>query len=179
MIEDKSHLTAIGRKGPSVPARKAAAYMDRNATVLDWGCGRGADVKFFRHQGLISSGYDPVYARGDMTEWCYDYITCSYVLNVLKPEDRGPCLDRLVGYSIPGQTVVFITVRGERELKKQVKESWYRAADGWITAKGTFQHGFYAHELQELLEAHGLEVIKSLIHNAGTIMLMARVRSCA
>lgn len=62
-----SFKTAIARRGPSAPAKKLMPCIERVLAesslnpsvrgVLDYGCGRGADVNYFRSLGIDTGGY--------------------------------------------------------------------------------------------------------------------------
>lgn len=119
----KTHLTAIVRKRRSIPAAKLFKAGLIKGKVLDYGCGRGADVKFYKN----AVGYDPYY-RPDLKVLTkqYDTVICTYVANILNYEERKKLYRvlRKLGRNI------FITVR--RNIKK----------DGF-TNKGTYQETVY------------------------------------
>jgi hypothetical protein len=64
-----SFKTAIARRGPSAPATVLRRFIERVVAesardasvraVLDYGCGRGADVDYSRSLGIDAVGYDP------------------------------------------------------------------------------------------------------------------------
>jgi len=56
--------------------------------VLDYGSGLGADARFLRSKGYEVTEYDPYYAP-EYPAQRYDTILCSYVLNVLLPEEQS------------------------------------------------------------------------------------------
>ncbi|KKL27669.1 hypothetical protein LCGC14_2382810 [marine sediment metagenome] len=47
----KTHLTAIGRRQRSAPAARLKRAGLIKGTVLDYGCGRGKDVSFYKGKG--------------------------------------------------------------------------------------------------------------------------------
>lgn len=55
MNDSNSHKTAIARNTPSAPCK----WLDKQGRcvgpILDWGCGKGADVMYLRN----AYGYDP------------------------------------------------------------------------------------------------------------------------
>ena len=57
------HRTAIGRTTLSRPMQLAlaAGLIHREATILDYGCGRGDDHRTLRALGFDCEGWDPVH----------------------------------------------------------------------------------------------------------------------
>jgi len=84
-----SARTAIARKGPSLPLRWLLKdrLISREDTVLDYGCGKGADVTALRAKRIKAVGWDP-YHRPDIHPRLNDVVLCTYVLNVLDGVER-------------------------------------------------------------------------------------------
>ena len=94
-----SFKTAIARPGPSAPAKKLTPCIERVLAesslnpsvrgVLDYGCGRGADVNYFRSLGIDAGGYDPhaPFGFAESPTGVFMVVTLIFVLNVLP--DRG------------------------------------------------------------------------------------------
>jgi DNA phosphorothioation-associated putative methyltransferase len=63
-------LTAIGRAALSVPARQAMVdrLISSERRVLDYGCGRGGDVRGLTAMQIPTSGWDPYYAPNEKTK---------------------------------------------------------------------------------------------------------------
>src|SRR3954447_23238298 len=62
--------------------------------VLDYGCGRGGDVRRLERLGVQCRGYDPVY-RPEPVRQPADVVNLGYVLNVIEdPTERQETLDR-------------------------------------------------------------------------------------
>ncbi|MEU7378103.1 methyltransferase domain-containing protein [Streptomyces albidoflavus] len=84
------HRTAIGRVGLSVPARQAVVdlQLEPRMRVLDYGCGRGGDVRALQNIGLDVSGWDPAHhPDGDLKP--AEIVLLTYVLNVIEdPAER-------------------------------------------------------------------------------------------
>ena len=55
------HMTAIGRSALSLPAKVLfqTGLANDETSFLDYGCGRGDDVKFLTELGVPASGWDP------------------------------------------------------------------------------------------------------------------------
>lgn len=142
------HRTAIGRVGLSAPARQAVMdlQMTDGAQVLDYGCGRGGDVRALEHLGLDASGWDPVH-RPDGELKPSDIVLLTYVLNVIeKPDERRATLAKAWEHT-KAALVVSTRLRWERN---QVKGTEY--GDGILTSRNTFQHLFAASELRDLVQ---------------------------
>ncbi|MHC4121676.1 MAG: hypothetical protein ACYSWO_29740 [Planctomycetota bacterium] len=76
-----AHKTAIARKTLSKPTRWLLNAGCLQGDVLDYGCGRGGDVK-----QLEIEGYDP-YWQPECPEGPFDTIMCNFVLNVIEYDD--------------------------------------------------------------------------------------------
>lgn len=104
-----SHLTAKERDTLSFPAKFLLRNKLINGKVLDYGCGLGKDVELLRSQGIPIIGYDKHYFP-DYPQDKFDTILCSYVLNVLLPEEQALVLMELSQLVKPTGRV-YITVR--------------------------------------------------------------------
>lgn len=144
----RPELTAMGRAGISVPARLALAdglLTDRS--VLDFGCGRGGDVRRLLSAGFDAVGWDPHY-RPDPPPRPAEVVLCSYVLNVISdPRERGATL--VCAFELATRVLV-VAVRGTHEAR-HVDGSNH--ADGTLTRRGTFHHLFSPEELRAWLQA--------------------------
>jgi hypothetical protein len=119
MINNNAHKTAITRKVLSVPMRYLSQQGKIQGPALDYGCGKGFDA-----DQLYMDGYDPHF-RPEMPGYCYNTITCNYVLNVVQDDEAVDILAHIQSLLAPGG-VAYITIR--RDIKKE----------GW-TSKGTYQ----------------------------------------
>ncbi|MEV1063012.1 DNA phosphorothioation-associated putative methyltransferase [Streptomyces sp. NPDC050263] len=142
------HRTAIGRVGLSAPARQAVMdlQMADGTQVLDYGCGRGGDVRALEHLGLDVSGWDPVHRpNGELRP--SDIVLLTYVLNVIeRPEERHATLAKAWEHT-KAALVVSARLRWERN---QIKGTEY--GDGILTSRNTFQHLFAASELRDFVQ---------------------------
>ncbi len=128
--------TAISRNKASAPCRKLwdkviskKMYGSRPwkaVSVIDHGCGKGADVKYLKAMGCNIEGFDPNHLNLRPVGKNSDYILSTYVMNVLTNNAlEQDWLDDI--YSLMGfYTVALITFRTD------IKE------DGF-TKKGTYQ----------------------------------------
>ncbi|MCW5254751.1 DNA phosphorothioation-associated putative methyltransferase [Streptomyces sp. SHP 1-2] len=140
--------TAIGRARLSLPARRALGDLQLRPgmAVLDYGCGRGGDVRALQHLGLDVTGWDPVH----FPEWQRrpaDVVLLTYVLNVIEdPADRRRTLLR--AWELASSVlVVSARLRWERNQIKGIEYS-----DGILTQRRTFQHLYAAGELRDYVE---------------------------
>ena len=117
------HKTAISRRGPSVPckflqSRLCFGYAGE-LSILDYGCGKGADIRYLGRQGYNVIGYDPHHFPVTIEGIKFDIILCSYVLNVLPTHNRQEVIDDIKEALAPdGQA--YITVR--RDLPPEGKD---------------------------------------------------------
>ncbi|RSS76751.1 methyltransferase domain-containing protein [Streptomyces sp. WAC06614] len=148
------HKTAMSRPGPSPAARAVTATLTGPlgvTTLLDHGCGRGADVAHYRSAGLEADGYDPHADFGwpRPERGGYDLVTQAFVLNVLpNPWERVRALQDAASFVRPGGHVLVVTRSPEEITKAAAAGGWARHHDGFWSSegKGTFQRGISAEE---------------------------------
>ncbi len=70
MRHNQRHRTAISRTTLSRPLRLAleTGLIDNHRTVLDYGCGRGDDVRELEARGIPCQGWDPVHRPEGMRQ---------------------------------------------------------------------------------------------------------------
>src|ERR1051325_7490336 len=93
------HRTAIRRYSVSRPLGRALAdgLITTKTTVLDYGCGLGADVALLQSRGVRAEGWDPYY-RPDVRRVVSDVVNLGYVLNVIEdPAERVEALKQAFG----------------------------------------------------------------------------------
>ncbi|MGW2965067.1 DNA phosphorothioation-associated putative methyltransferase [Streptomyces sp. NPDC001220] len=141
-------LTAIGRAALSVPARQALAdrQLAPERTVLDYGCGRGDDVRSLERLDCRITGWDPYY-RPEVKLEPADVVLLTYVLNVIEdPAERRHSL--LQAWEL-ANTVLIASARLTWERSKVRGQEF---GDGLITSRQTFQYLFGASELRDYVE---------------------------
>jgi len=147
--EVQRHKTAIDRNQLSQPMQALArhSYLNGDYSVLDYGCGKGDDVRELEAHGINVIGYDPVH-RPDETLSKKDIVNLGFVLNVI--EDRVERTDTLIkAWSLANKLlVVSVMVAGE-SLIRQFKP--YK--DGIITSRNTFQKYYSQGEIRYYIES--------------------------
>ncbi|WOX11434.1 DNA phosphorothioation-associated putative methyltransferase [Streptomyces sp. N50] len=141
-------LTAIGRAALSVPARQALAdrQLVPERTILDYGCGRGGDVRSLDRLDCRITGWDPYYQPETKLEQA-DVVLLTYVLNVIEdPAERRHTL--MQAWQL-ANTVLIASARLTWEKSKVRGEEF---SDGLLTSRQTFQHLFGASELRNYVE---------------------------
>lgn len=156
-----SHLTAIARSKPSRPCLWLEGILtDGDISILDYGCGKGGDVRYLNSIGRAAIGYDPHFFP-EKPEGTFDMVMCNYVLNVVEsPVERGVVISTCASMAPKG---VF-AVRTEKCVAEN-KVATPRG-DGFVNGRGTFQRGFTEETLTELLtgslpSTHAFHVFRS------------------
>jgi DNA phosphorothioation-associated putative methyltransferase len=144
-LEIARHRTALKRYDLSRPLRSvlAAGLLSKDETILDYGCGRGGDVRYLSGQGFRCHGWDPVFAP---TASCQpaDVVNIGYVVNVIENSvERADTLRRAWALA---RRLLIVSARLKNEAPDHTVGSAYE--DGVITARGTFQKFFDQSELR-------------------------------
>jgi DNA phosphorothioation-associated putative methyltransferase len=140
--------TAIGRAALSVPARQALAdrQLTQDRTILDYGCGRGGDVRALERLDCKVVGWDPYY-RPETRAEPSSVVFLTYVLNVIEdPAERRKTLKRAWDLAT---SVLIVSARLTWEKSKVRGEAF---GDGLLTSRQTFQHLYRSNELRSYVE---------------------------
>jgi Methyltransferase domain/Endonuclease/Exonuclease/phosphatase family len=163
-VSYQPHKTAMTRDGPSPFARHVTDILAPKlgvGTLLDHGCGRGSDVKYYRFCGLDADGYDPHpgFQWTKNPERTYDLVTQVFVLNVLAdPWQRIQSLRHAAQFLRPGGHLLVVT-RSPADIQARAAASgWRTHHDGYWSSesKGTFQKGISSEEITALARLAGL-----------------------
>ncbi|MCX2975723.1 DNA phosphorothioation-associated putative methyltransferase [Halieaceae bacterium IMCC8485] len=142
------HKTAIDRNQLSQPMRILARhnYLNGDYSILDYGCGKGDDLRELEAHGLDASGWDPIhYAEGVLVN--SDIVNLGFVLNVIEDKDeRTETLQRAWGYS-DKLLVVSVMIAGDALINQFTP---YK--DGVITSRKTFQKYYAQSEFRSYVE---------------------------
>jgi hypothetical protein len=115
---NNSHLTAAKRIGASVPLKVLLkkSLILRIQSILDFGCGRCADVEWLLNNGYNAKGFDPYWSPlKKPLQYKYDIILCTYVLNIVDNDTRLAIIKQLKRMTKTSGKI-YITVR--RDFKK-------------------------------------------------------------
>jgi SAM-dependent methyltransferase len=159
-----SHKTA--RPGRSQIARKLVQQRTlsklRVSSILDFGCGYGDDVTFYREQGYKAEGFDTApKSKWKRPDGQFDLVIANYIINVLPSVDyRLAAIRDAASFVWPGGYLL-VAARSERTVRVEAdRGGWGRFGDGWISSerKQTFQKGIGRDEIVWLLGAAGINV---------------------
>ncbi len=125
----------------------ADGVIDRSSKILDYGCGRGDDVRRLSALGYQASGWDPAHRPSTQLEPS-DVVNLGYVVNVI--EDVGERCDALRRAWALAERLLICSAR----LAVEGRELRDTAAfgDGCLTNRGTFQKFFEQQELRNWIE---------------------------
>lgn len=108
-------------------------------SFFDYGCGRGTDVAYLASIGTEASGWDPRHAPDQRLRRA-DVVNLGYVVNVIEsPAEREEVLRK--AWSL-AQAALVVSARLDWDIAAHQATP---LADGFVTARGTFQK-FYSHD---------------------------------
>lgn len=158
------HKAALKRHELSLPmaATIDAGILQQHHTHLDYGCGRGDDVRFLKAMGFRSRGYDPYYFPRTL-KTSADVVTLLYVLSTIEiPIIR--CEVLVYAYQLTRQTLVVSAITG-----RSANHAGSVYNDGTITKWGTFEKCYSHTELKHLIEDTLGVPAQYLAHNTYTV----------
>lgn len=148
-IEVERHRTAIDRNQLSQPMQILARhnYFNGDYSVLDYGCGKGDDMRELEAHGIDISGWDPVH-RPDGDILNADIVNLGFVLNVIEDrQERDETLKRAYEYA-DKLLIVSVMIAGESVISQFTP---YK--DGIITSRNTFQRYYTQSEFRSYVES--------------------------
>lgn len=140
--------TAMSRTDLSRPVAQALqdGIITTSRSVLDYGCGRGGDVKRLGNLGYTAHGWDPAFAP-HMPLVPADVVNIGYVINVIESvSERAQALCNAWGLT---HKTLIIAARLDWEARGLSSRP---LNDGVLTAKGTFQKFYTQFELKTWIE---------------------------
>ena len=147
-VEIQRHKTAIGRPALSLPAKLLfqSGLVTDETSVLDYGCGRGDDVKFLKELGIPAIGWDPHFAPNPAHLVQHDIVNLGFVLNVIEdPKERKTVLND--AYALADKCLsVSVMLHAQNDATTSMP-----FGDGQLTSKKTFQKYYEQLELEELI----------------------------
>jgi len=143
------YRTAINRSGLSRPFQYLArhGFLDGEARVFDYGCGRGGDLELLRANGILATGWDPHFVPDQPLE-AADVVNLGFVINVVEdPRERAEALSN--AFDLAGSVLAVSAML--------CKDSFFDAGrsfeDGIITSRDTFQKYYTQTELKDYIES--------------------------
>ncbi len=163
----RPHNTAISRPHPT----KAAEYvtsgffsklLGERIRLLDYGCGRGKDLEFYREMGFDAVGYDPYpeFGFSQMPSGLFDLVLNIFVLNVLPTSVERFEVIRKAAEFLRKDGLLLLVTRSKSEIDREARQKdWKVYNDGFCSdyRKGTFQKGLTTEELIDLTGKAGLK----------------------
>ena len=148
-IDVERHRTAIDRNQLSQPMQILARhnYFNGNYSILDYGCGKGDDMRELEAHGIDISGWDPVHCPdGELLN--SDLVNLGFVLNVI--EERSERLETLARAWEYADKILIVSVMiaGENVIRQFTP---YK--DGIITSRNTFQRYYTQSEFRSYIES--------------------------
>lgn len=186
-----SFKTAIARPRRSAPAKELTPFIERVLAaspkepsvrgVLDYGCGRGADVNYFRSLGIDVCGYDPhaPFGFAESPTGLFMVVTLIFVLNVLPTVEARLEAMRGAAARLAPEGVLTVATRSRAAVRREAARNGWRAwGDGFVSheRRCTFQHGMDAEEIVGLGEMLGLRSKRPLptVRDASLVALARR-----
>ena len=142
------HKTALGRTHLSRPIQLALAsgLIHEDVALLDYGCGRGDDIRILSGLGHDCLGWDPAHRPdGDLSP--SEVVNLGYVVNVIEdPQER---VETLRSAWRLASRVLIVAARVDFQAQPENSEE---LADGVITGRGTFQKFYTQSELRDWID---------------------------
>ena len=142
--------TAIGRPDLSRPFKCAMddGLIETGSKILDYGCGRGDDLRHLKAQGYDASGWDPVH-RADGIRKRSPVVNLGYVVNVI--ESVGERREALRQAWALTDRLLLVSAR--LSLDGRGLQNCRQYQDGCVTSRGTFQKFFEQQELRNWIDS--------------------------
>lgn len=118
-----ANKTAIKRNQLSLPVKWLIKQriINKGQSILDYGCGRGDDIRHLNRLGFKVFGYDPYWQNNhSILNQKYDVILNTYVLNVVGREQRKNIINQIKDLTKPSGNV-YITVRRDVKVHRVSK----------------------------------------------------------
>jgi len=123
----------------------AEGIISTETTVFDFGCGRGDDMRYLKARKVKVAGWDP-HHRPKAPKAKADIVNLGYVLNVIE-DARERASTLTAAFNLASRALV-VSVRVDK-----VPDTFTEYADGYLTAKDTFQKIYSQSEFREYVGA--------------------------
>ncbi len=143
------HKTAIARNKLSQPMQALARhnYLTGDYSILDYGCGKGDDVRELEAHGIDVIGWDPAHRPDEKVTEC-DIVNLGFVLNVI--EDRQERNDTLINAWKYTKNALIVSVMIASD---NIINQFRPYKDGVITSINTFQKYYSQSEIRYYIES--------------------------
>lgn len=141
--------TALHRTALSSPIQHLLrfGFLDGTASLFDYGCGHGDDVRLLTEMGIAAEGWDPVF-RPATEQRPADVVNLGFVLNVIEDaRERNETLKRAFALT---RKILIVSVMLGYEGKR---EQFAAYQDGVRTQRNTFQKYYAQDELRRYVES--------------------------
>lgn len=142
------YKTAIDRNRLSAPmqALYKHGFFDQQPTVLDYGCGKGDDLRILEQNNIDVVGYDPVYFPHTKVRRS-EVVNLGFVLNVIEnKEERQDTLQK--AFALTEKVLaVSVMLGGDKLIEK-----FTAYADGVLTSRNTFQKYYSQNEFRDFIK---------------------------
>jgi DNA phosphorothioation-associated putative methyltransferase len=142
------HHTALNRNQISRPVRITleSNLIQTSSTILDFGCGKGYDVRYLKENGYECNGWDPYYSPETKPKTS-DIVNLGYVINVIEDhKERVEVLKKAWAYA---KKILVVSARHNLEQKD---EGLVGFKDGFLTRRKTFQKYYQQDELKAWID---------------------------
>lgn len=143
------HRTAIDRYSLSAPMQSLYRhnYLSGNFSLLDYGCGKGDDVRILKQHNVEIAGWDPVFFPDETKDSC-DIVNLGFVINVIEDQkERQKTLHN--AFAIARKLLVVAVMLGGESIISRFK----KLGDGVITSRNTFQKYYSQQEIRNYVES--------------------------
>lgn len=147
-IDVQRHKTAIDRDRLSQPMQILARhdYLSGDYSILDYGCGKGDDLRELEAHGVDICGWDPVHnPEGNVVN--SDIVNLGFVLNVIEDREERANTLRNAWAHADKILIASVMIAGESVVSQFTP---YR--DGVLTSRNTFQKYYSQGGFREYLE---------------------------
>ena len=141
------HRTAMTRPALSQPVSALLRYglLGPGVDFLDFGCGRGDDVRRLASEGVDAVGWDPHFAP-DGARRRSQVVNLGFVLNVIEAEaERREVLGHAWDLT-SGVLAVSVMIQGQARV-----DGLRALGDGFVTSRDTFQKYYLHPEVRDLV----------------------------
>ncbi|MHA1490918.1 MAG: hypothetical protein ACTSRI_14890 [Promethearchaeota archaeon] len=152
--------------GASRPIKRFFEYISvkniKIKSVLDYGAGKRRDAEYCINNFSSYTPHDnykefKIQQPMEILKKHYDLVIFNYILNILILKDRTTIIFEIKEYLSKG-SIILLAVRTIAEIR-EVKPTWVKYQDGWVTSRKTFQHFFNNAEIYDLFQDDSKKIV--------------------